>query len=314
MKNASPNSQDEWTIHTLNIHGVFFERWCQRVITDTPGWSVRSVNYPVEFPAPNGPMRGKESSLDIRAEHLEDDELPALAIECKKNNPDFVNWVFFMKGMQGEPRRQYALAQIRNRATEPDHQRTWDTGSTIRTCRTSLPVCGEARETKSDYLSVRGNDRSKTKTSNAAIQDAAYQVALARQAITMEELRFSGLLGSAPSINALLVRMPWVRQSIVPVIVTTAALYVCDFDPIDVDGQTGEIQVCEASLRECDSLIFEYPLPKHLQMEPGDWRSVLLAGSMEIFTRMHIFVVRSSYVGTFLQRSSAMMMDGDETT
>src|SRR5438067_1186455 len=60
-------TQDEWTIHALNIHGVFFERRCESLVADTPGWKVLATNYPVEFPPPNGPWRGKESSLDIWA-------------------------------------------------------------------------------------------------------------------------------------------------------------------------------------------------------------------------------------------------------
>ncbi len=40
-----PHSDEEWTIHSLNIHGTFFERWCQRVIAETPPWQVKSTNY-----------------------------------------------------------------------------------------------------------------------------------------------------------------------------------------------------------------------------------------------------------------------------
>ena len=28
-----------WTIYSINIHGIFFERWCREAISDTKGWS-----------------------------------------------------------------------------------------------------------------------------------------------------------------------------------------------------------------------------------------------------------------------------------
>src|SRR4051794_19913157 len=94
---SQPATEDEWIIHSINIHGVFFERWCQKKISATFPWRVKSTNYPVEYPPPNGPLRGKESALDIRAEIQLGDLLLTLTIECKKNNPDFVKWIFFLK-------------------------------------------------------------------------------------------------------------------------------------------------------------------------------------------------------------------------
>lgn len=66
--NPGPTTEHDWAIHSVNIHGIFFERWCQKVIGDSPQWKIKSTNYPVEFLPPNGPIRGKESYLDIRAE------------------------------------------------------------------------------------------------------------------------------------------------------------------------------------------------------------------------------------------------------
>ena len=43
-------TQDEWTTHVLNIHGVFFERRCATLVTGIKGWRVIAVNYPIEFP------------------------------------------------------------------------------------------------------------------------------------------------------------------------------------------------------------------------------------------------------------------------
>jgi hypothetical protein len=90
-----PSTDSEWTIHSINIHGVFFERWCQQAIESVNGWKVEATQYPVDFISQNGRVRGNESALDIRAELNHESLHITLLIECKKNNPDFVNWIFF---------------------------------------------------------------------------------------------------------------------------------------------------------------------------------------------------------------------------
>src|SRR5258706_11920355 len=98
-----PTTDDEWTVHSLNIQGTLFERKCREVIANFPGWSLLPPSYPVEFPVTrdaNNVNRGKASNLDIWAEW----KVPwgsiyrsILLVECKKCNPDFVDWIFFRK-------------------------------------------------------------------------------------------------------------------------------------------------------------------------------------------------------------------------
>ncbi|MBK1987489.1 hypothetical protein A0J48_008055 [Sphaerospermopsis aphanizomenoides BCCUSP55] len=42
-------------------------------------------------------MKSKESALDIWVELSNQDEVYAFLIECKKNNPELANWIFFPK-------------------------------------------------------------------------------------------------------------------------------------------------------------------------------------------------------------------------
>src|SRR5437867_4034621 len=95
---SEPTTDREWTIHALNIHGSFFERWCEATVSSARGWRVRATHYPVEFPSPNGPFRGTQSHLDIRGDLWRGDEAVLTAlIECKKNNPGLTNWVFLLR-------------------------------------------------------------------------------------------------------------------------------------------------------------------------------------------------------------------------
>jgi hypothetical protein len=65
---AEPSNEYEWTIHSINIHGVFFERWCARTISQTEKWNVKATNYPVAYPPSRISQDGKESNLDILAQ------------------------------------------------------------------------------------------------------------------------------------------------------------------------------------------------------------------------------------------------------
>jgi len=222
--------------------------------------------------------------LDIRAELQRNDLRLTLIIECKKNNPSFVNWIFFPKSSG-----QNASLFLRHLENVPrvDSPGQWKVGSVIKTVSNSLIMTDEARETRGSYLKVKENDR--TKTSNAAVTEAAYQVALATQAIAMEEKEFSKVLGASnPALP-----MTWREQVILPMIITTARLYTCEFDAGDVSPKTGEIPLHKASLVEQSHLFFEYPIPRHLQVAPKDLLKTLTRGKADVFIRQHIMIVQS---------------------
>jgi len=84
-------TDDEYTIHALNIHSTFFERKCQHVVNQSKDWKVIETNYPVT-------SGNQNSNLDIWAERGKGRaQLIELPIECKKNNPDFIDWIFFLQ-------------------------------------------------------------------------------------------------------------------------------------------------------------------------------------------------------------------------
>ena len=283
-----PTSENDWTINSINIHGIFFERLCQKSIFDHVQWKLKSTNYPVEFPPPNGPFRGKESSLDIRAELKKSDRVFTLLIECKKNNPELVNWIFFPKYFKPET-SSVGLYQMTNKARSdsPGH---WSTDTSLKTLNArhiQIPVADEARETRGSYLGYKGG--SITKTSSSAIQEAAHQVGLATMSIFKEDEEFSNVLGKTNPPQP----MPWSKQILLPTIITSAHLFTCTFDPADVNAGTGEIPYGKAQLTEVTHLFYEYPLPRHLQSKPRDLVQALSGNHIEDFMRMHIMVVHS---------------------
>jgi len=297
QEKARPTSDQEWTIHVLNIHGIFFERWCQQTIQSTPGFRVVSTNHPVEFPPPQNGICGKESALDIRAEHQNYLRLLTLVIECKKNNPEYVNWIFF-PSQSPHSLNRITVPVIQNKALE-DNPTGWQVVTGLsNTYFQDFPFTDEARETRGAYqtTSDQRNDRTKTKTSNAAISEAAYQVALATQSVLHDEIEKSS--NQSNSINL----MRWNMQAIIPIIVTSANLFTCNFDPSDVDPNTGEIPFDRAELTSHPYLVYAYPLPRHLQYLPSYTVTYLTPQMLELYKRMQIIVVHSSKLTDFLTK------------
>lgn len=285
-------TEDEWTIRALNIHGAFFERWCQKTVANAKGWKLRSTNYPVEWPPTKGPWRGQQSTLDIRAEFQRGDQRLTLLIECKKNNPQFIDWNFF-PGLLSPDTRRFTIMTLDNKPPREDVP-NWRTSWRSNPMTTDYLVADEARETRGSYLQYKKDD--KTKTSNAAISEAAEQIALATRSVIAEEIAFTKALCNHPSRP----HPRWLQQSFVPVIVTSARLFACEFDPGDVDPTNGEISSDKVSRREQQWLVYTYPLPCHLHGEPLDLGNVLNQSdeTIETFLRRDILVI---YAGAFAE-------------
>jgi hypothetical protein len=277
---AKPQSDADGTIHALNIHGTFFERWCQQAIEDAEGWKVQSTNYPVQYPSGTPGARGAESKLDVRA-YCEGRHLRVtLLVECKKSNPELSNWVFF-PGRARERRmfsrimpvssEQLLVASIICGQTDASDG-VWPVLEGVRPVRQFAHVASDGRETRRSYLQATKNSDRMTKTTKALIEDAARQVALARQSIVDEDLRRAQSLAPVRSDDTLLTwwtRVGWCGHIYIPLIVTTARLSVCSFDGRDVDPETGELPLDKASLLDVPELLYEYPLPVSIQ-RPSD--------------------------------------------
>ncbi len=254
---TAPNTEHEHIVHALNIHGTFFERWCQHVIVQTPGWNVKHANYPVEFPPRNGPFAGEASTLDIWAEFKKEDTILSLPIECKKHNPELANWIFFSHRQTAQFRHGGSpfITQMENIPRLPPNY-GWDIQVVKNGWNDIVYVCtDEARETRSSYLDYKKAGKRPdllTRTSNNAINEACQQVALATQAIIHEANVFSTALKNKqdPSYP-----LPYKRQLFLPAIVTTAKLFHCSFNAADVNAASGEIPYDKVTIQEFPYLL-----------------------------------------------------------
>src|SRR6266571_6998402 len=97
MSQQFPTTEEEWRTHVLNIHGTPFEQICEHHLRQAPDWAFRSSRYPVEFPPSYTPQASltKNGELDLWGSCLPPGLKIELLVECKKNNPDYTDWVFF---------------------------------------------------------------------------------------------------------------------------------------------------------------------------------------------------------------------------
>lgn len=299
---TNPTTDLEWTIHSINIHGVFFERWCQKTIESTPPWKVVSTQYPVDFVSSGGRIRGNESALDIRAELNRDDQRITLLVECKKNNPDFVNWVFFPSPEYIKSKESSVVLSMLKYSPPKAHDEHWSVHQGAKNFGLKIPMADEAREVRGTYLAYQKGD--KTKTANNAVSDASYQIALAAQAVLIDEHNVERRyeLGADCIHAAKTVESPpdWMEQIFVPVIVTTAHLHLCEFDVNDVNPSTGELPFSKAAINIVPYLVFEYPLPRHLQLTSEAPINMSTLDPSGRWMRMSIIVVHSGELVNFL--------------
>ncbi|MDT5059978.1 MAG: hypothetical protein QOH63_437 [Acidobacteriota bacterium] len=304
MSDTDYNDHD-YTILALNIQGTFFERRCQEIIQEAAGWRLFATNYPVSYQRAGSTLPPKESNLDIRAylgptsSYLSSSKSLNLLVECKKNNPEFIEWIFF-------PARPHSafFPCIEIKSTQTDSNDAEISSYPFQVSH-NLPFaddCWETRGNYSEYKKRKGN-QGITRTVNNAVSDAAYQVALATQAVITEEADPNNCVRFNPASNTLVD-----MKLVLPVIVSTAKLFMCEFDPKDISVSTGEIPFDRVKLTQAPYLIYRYPLPRHLQ---SDFRfsikESMIYGSPEVFLYMNIFVVHSENLEGFLSEVPALM-------
>lgn len=289
----TPTTNEEYAIQALTIHGAFFERKCQKIVHQAKDWSIRDTNYPVEY-------KGEVSNLDIWAERTYIPSRLLLPIECKKNNADFVDWIFFPRAAHRSSELYIQTIEVEPR---PGLAGNWAIRQQLMRTKHDLIVADEARETKGNYLLIKQR-QDRTKTSNTAITEAATQVAVASQSLIQQESQVIQQISAYNMENSIKEAPPYYNLLCFPVIVTTANLYTCEFQEEDIDLATGEIPFDKAKLIQRPYLFFNYPVPVALQSPPvvtrmrhEDYWEALKRAS-----RMPIFVVQSASFPTFLER------------
>lgn len=254
MNVANKSKRTDPRTEALNWTGYFFQSWCEYLFRKQGSiWKVVESEHPVSFAHSDKRYSPKESVLDlwIKLKDTDDvnwDEVDDLAlhvlIEAKRAHPDLKDWVFF-PSWEGNPysfrhvvRQPSALylAESRRVFPEPDKVRA--------------DLC---REVAPQYKGKESSVTHKSTTNN--IDDACYQISIATQCMLLEH---NNLLNHASGKT---------NHVVIPVVVTTANLYMAKFERTDVDSSTGCIDNCKVEYLPRDFIVYEYPLRNHLQFD-----------------------------------------------
>lgn len=195
----------------LNEQGYLFQEKCCQILQTVrhTGWTVTRSDHPVS-------LKDQETKIDIVLQRNTPERYAV--VECKRADPEYVHWVFGAPGsLVGEA--DCFLTTIEGwdsgpvKGLEPSASVSWNQVS-VRTYRAQ------------NWTEVKKDPKRKVSTSQN-IENAFRQVLTGVGGLT-QELLSEYRPGTSP-------------LALIPVVITTASLFVAHYDIHDVDITTGTI-------------------------------------------------------------------------
>lgn len=300
--------EDKFT-DLYNKTGIPFQYWCLSILRKVSNYQG-IPEFSFTHPSSSGAQLGKSSSADIlalkipaRNRHQWFNGLVLFSIECKRANPEIKNWVF-----SKDPSKEdavlptYLLKIVKEK--EVGHIKLFE--HTIKkegvfpglgyNSLENLDCCLHGVEFNNDLTNINRNQ-------NEIIYKSLLQTNHALNALfckfkypfpNIEGLYFPG----EEEINKIL---------FLPIVITTANLFIANYDPIKVDFKTGKIDQKDIKFNGPRKwLTYEFPLPDYLKHSgeisciPGQETTKILINAERITT----FIVNSEHWAEFLQKFS----------
>lgn len=229
-----------------------------------------------------------DNTLDILAETgIQDNNLILfLPIECKKADPNLKHWVF-EPHRPDSPKQQEMIMSV-------------NVGNTYYSRWYNLPSLGY--HTYSDYencINVFEFSEAKGALSRNTSKElrAYYAIKQANEAVP-------GIVEKIPGLS----RMASYANVVIPIIVTTANLWVTDYDPGKIINESGEIPIDDLKLESKNWVIYSYPLSFH-ETVPGTLvNDRKIEGSHTPDKRL-TFIVKSTSLKDFVEKLIADLRD-----
>jgi hypothetical protein len=285
---ATPTSDDDWKIHALNIHGGFFEQKIASIVHKCLPNQLYYITseYPVE-------VSNEESRLDVLG-FVPSSWNPKngifFPIECKKHNPEFIDWIFYPKVQEKVIGSTFSYFSHAGLYTVKNEKGFLSKIGMTDKLPPEKPVSSDGREVRGNYINTTNGG--KTKTANNSITEASYQVTLATHSLINEHLKLN-----EKQIKENIEYAPG-NFVFIPIIVTTANLFMLDYCIDNIETSTGEIALDKVKLEPLDLLWYEYPIPPHLQLEidiksPDSRTNVYNLRKFDYAVRRNILVVNA---------------------
>ena len=279
-------SREETVTRALNEHGFLFQDRITELFAgkNPTKWIIEATEFPVSLVSQ---AVHEETRIDlvlkrrVRA-HNVDWHIP---VECKRANPDYKTWVFFNQRPRIENDSGGSL-YIQAGELVGGWDRKGDVPLQKFVTQFSPPEPADV-PTFTYYLETRENPPSKagSSASTKTLEDAFNQVTL-------------GLIGLGRQLH----RSQHFSFRIVPVVVTTAEVFVADFNIGDVSLQRGEISRANLKLRPLDWLVVNYAISDVISQFAELTRDPArtLGEHLSTFVLRSIFVVRADKMEAFL--------------
>jgi hypothetical protein len=222
--------------NALNEQGYLFQEACKYALEkyeQETGWEVKAYEYPVS-------LAGEDTKVDIvlQAKRQSPPELYAL-VECKRADPSYIYWVF---GAPGLPFGDASCSTLGLECRETGSDRPYKTNRLL--TRLHFELLTHAAES---WLEVKRNSAKRASTPQN-IENAFGQV-------------LQGIAGFAyEQSNQRHKSRNLFQTFFIPVVVTTASLYVAYYETKDIDLATGKISK--------DKVLFG---PQNLPAEEYPW-------------------------------------------
>ncbi len=223
--------------------GIFLERDTYQLFKD---WKVDRVftayrEYPYNYGVHPLIINGTVDVL--AATSIDNGGIVFLPTECKKADPKLKHWVF-------EPHRPTGLRDMPYFMFTKGGENSFTQGY-------NLPNLGY--NAYGDYENcVNVFEFSEDK---GAISRNADKTLRAYFAIKQANEAVPGIVEKIPSLS----HQPEAKNFVIPIVVTTANLWITQYDPQDISKATGEIDTAKLDLVQRDWLLYQYPLALHEQ-------------------------------------------------
>lgn len=216
--------------NSLNETGFFLEKKIRKLLEENEltEWKPKYYDRPFAYPPRNGPIKGFEGRVDIVAEKMCTAGLGYSFIECKRANPEYCDWIFFPASEQSQ--FFYNMKE----------KKSIGCGSVNIPALENIVLCDVGVGVKEKWTNRKVADANE-------VEKACEQTCHALVGIGIVDL----LVRSDTELRFF------------PIVITTANLFITEYDAKDIDIANGKIN-SNLNLKPVDWLYFNYPIPQYL--------------------------------------------------
>ncbi len=289
MSNLNPKNSDQnleqILFDGLNEHGFLFQEKCAEFLqhnVNMTKWRVHTTEYPVS-------IKDRDSRVDIilRDESSGSHQIYAI-VECKRVNPTRGYWLF------GNPLGTYSQPLLINLRGEYLRSGNYS----IHLAQLKLPFDDIATDLISNWWLEIGRKGNKRYASPNPIEDAFIQACI-------------GVSGTAQELELQWKKDPQELSTLfIPVVITSAPLYVATYDLKDVDLVSGSISRDKIyfgprgqEAEKMEWLLVDYGASRSISPERLDEHIEGISPvELEEYHKRSIFVVNSEHIVKFFAK------------